>query len=387
MLEELAPKFRANVPRGSLSPYAQCLAQHDVCVVPFMPIMEMRQQMYKVLDTMVDEFPEYRNLGEGLATQRVLGGFGAYGNPSSFHHPVIRMIRYHAKDHLKPLFKEVAQQGMNLEVLFDRFCVRRAEFGAPQADCWHRDTFDYQKQPQSGYQPDDVLFGGWINFNVDRDQRFACLIGSAKEVFDGEHLGFDSTAFKQASKGFNDRMQKQALGGVIRIGDVEVLRFDSEGMVIVPSGHIVIMRQKILHKVVSAKIPQGVTDVRLFMGWRLTNSTIPLNLQLTQVVEDGDVPFIPSGQIPPMYAMLHINTVIPAMINRDAPIKKNDLRTWGKRVFKPQCVREIKGDYCMPGPESRKRTRSMASLKEYDLMAPEYKYQTVDIHVLQPETL
>ena len=36
----------------------------------------------------MDEFPEYK--GKGKKIQRSLGGFGAYGNPASFHHPTIQ---------------------------------------------------------------------------------------------------------------------------------------------------------------------------------------------------------------------------------------------------------------------------------------------------------
>ena len=39
----------------------------------------------------MDEFPEYKV--KGRIVQRVLGGFGAFGNPSSFHHPTLRRLR------------------------------------------------------------------------------------------------------------------------------------------------------------------------------------------------------------------------------------------------------------------------------------------------------
>ena len=43
----------------------------------------------------IDAFPEYKM--QGRDTQRVLGGFGALGNPSSFHNPIIRRYESDAK--------------------------------------------------------------------------------------------------------------------------------------------------------------------------------------------------------------------------------------------------------------------------------------------------
>ena len=40
---------------------------------------------------MLDEMPEYKI--QGREVQRVLGGFGALGNPSSFHHPIVQDLR------------------------------------------------------------------------------------------------------------------------------------------------------------------------------------------------------------------------------------------------------------------------------------------------------
>ena len=70
--------------------FANDLHVHGAVVIPVMDEESRRwweQSLYETFDT----FPEYRV--RGRAVQRVLGGFGAYGNPSSFHDPVIRQFR------------------------------------------------------------------------------------------------------------------------------------------------------------------------------------------------------------------------------------------------------------------------------------------------------
>ena len=63
---------------------AEDLATLGVVVFPIMREDERSIWEQEMWDA-IDEFPEYKTKGRNA--QRVLGGFGAFGNPSSFHHP------------------------------------------------------------------------------------------------------------------------------------------------------------------------------------------------------------------------------------------------------------------------------------------------------------
>ena len=71
--------------------------------VVVLPILSDYKQWSDRIWTAMDEFPEYRVKGRNV--QRVLGGFGALGNPSSFHHPTIRALRNELKSSVLPFFK------------------------------------------------------------------------------------------------------------------------------------------------------------------------------------------------------------------------------------------------------------------------------------------
>eukprot|EP00913_Durusdinium_trenchii_P016280 g15299.t1 len=83
----------------------------------------------------------------------------------------------------------------------------------------------------------------------------------------------------------------------------------------IPPGHLVIFYQQILHEVQRQTCPRR--SLRLFVGWRLTRSTLSLQdlAAKTQpgvvttgvLVKTQGVPLLPSGQQPPMYAKNHLN--------------------------------------------------------------------------------
>lgn len=156
------------------------------------------------------EFPEYLSASVRAAdAQQVLGGFGALGNPASFHHPTVRNVRRRCKrEVVAPVLFELAKmrnvvdlketkidgsakvrtradeelntkqeaagyaaKSMNcaatntgkgtakdspelgkkyrVEALFDRLCVRCKKFGAPGQESWHRDSYDFKKYQSS----------------------------------------------------------------------------------------------------------------------------------------------------------------------------------------------------------------------------------------------
>ena len=209
-------------------------------------------------------------------TQRVLGGFGALGNPSSFHHPY-QELRYFIKKHVsRPLFRKYSGgKQVNLEMLFDRLCVRKKSFGNVGAEQWHRDIYDGAKYglrdlPKTLPGPNglrrDEIFGGWVNLS-DNSQEFVGLIGT--------HKGSEAKRAQRAGGGFAtiDDKDKKLIGALneqlrsqANTAYSNHLATNAAGHIIVPPGHMVVFLQRILHSVLSTTPAEP--SLRLFVGHR-----------------------------------------------------------------------------------------------------------------------
>ena len=300
--------------------------------------------------------------------QQVLGGFGALGNPSSFHHPAVRALRGAVKDRVAaPLLREFVAgdpqpqpqpQPWRLEALFDRLCVRHVRFGKPQREAWHRDQYDPDRYtgpfepPCRALLPGDLVLGGWINCNetsapAGEDQWFSCVPGT--------HL-------EDAAPGGGFRPLRDAGAYAARAEKVRV-----------PPGCVVLFFQGLVHEV--APVACGKTappSVRLFVGHRLTADDKPLfDGQLQQWVSLQAVPRIPSGQRPPMYSPMHYTS--------------DKLRNWAATMFRREFLRaHPRAGYAVPAAFSQ--SRAMDSLAAYGQgMWPEYRED--ELRVLCPEPL
>lgn len=214
------------------------------------------------LKELIKSPPEFKDPNGPLT----LGGFGALAIPSSFHHPNIRFIRHKVYNIVKPQLKKYFSNHSYVELLFDRVSIRRVG-SSTSAESWHRDVC-----PDS--LPEDIILGGWINLDPSGhpNQTFSCVPGTHKDKT--TKTGFAKT--KEVPK--NSKIYE------------------------VPPGHIILFHQNILHEVKAQKTK--IESHRLYIGWRLTNSTKPL-YDHSLVIQNQSVPKIPSGQIPPMYAKLH----------------------------------------------------------------------------------
>ena len=247
----------------------------------------------------MDDFPEYARKGRG--TQRVLGGFGALGNPSSFHHPEVRVFRRMRKKLVfRPLlaayaslaFRDEAEvrRALRLESLFDRLCVRCEDFKRPGEEVWHRDIYgakQYNLRPLPHSLPNgaqDLLFGGWTNLD-HRAQHFMGLLGTHAEADTSGKAGFAEFSKAEVEHfGFVERLQRQA-GRAYG----HTVRTDARGYVVVPPGHTLIFQQQVIHSVVSGPQPE-TPALRVFHGIRLTGETAPLFADVTTAMENGAVP-------------------------------------------------------------------------------------------------
>ena len=359
---------------------AEDLKRYGATVVPAFSSEEDFSRWKERVWQAMDEFPEYKVHGRNA--QRVLGGFGAYANPASFHHPTIQRLRTELKRRVsRPLFlRYVRRPDANVEVLFDRLCVRHATFGTVTAEAWHRDIYDHAKYGVRPLAQRDELFGGWVNLS-DEVQRFRGILGShtEPEAMRAQERGGGFallTKAEIAQQCVDARLAAQA-GGTFG-----GMRCTADGDVQVPPGHMLVFYQRLLHAVAPSK-PPTTPQLRLFFGHRVTLEQTPL-FPLDLILLDNRVPRIPSGQIPPMYSQNHY-----AFFSRTPKY-----REWGQKTFKTQCLYERTTPSGMPyaTPGSRNNlepscnlSRSMPSLTRMGF--PAYAYTEATRATMTPETL
>jgi hypothetical protein len=196
----------------------------------------------------------------------VLGGFGAMGHPTSFHHPDIRFVRRYLFNHVAPtLFKLFP--GKKVALMMDRI-AQRWEGDSISGETWHRDICDHKR-------PEDIILGGWVNLDTDQNQYFHCVPGTHKD--------------KTGAKGFaklKDPSEYKPLEKIYTIKPNEMILF----------------HQNLVHRIKPGKIKKN--SQRIFFGWLITDLDTPI-FDYTPFIKDQSPPPIPSGQTPPMYAKLH----------------------------------------------------------------------------------
>lgn len=200
-------------------------------------------------------------------TLYVLGAFGALANPSSFHHPDVRFIRRYVYDHVTPQLRQIFP-GKKIELLFDRVSVRKAGTTVP-GEKWHRDVCESK--------PDgDIILGGWVNLDQHDIQEFSCVPGTHTDPFD--------------AKGFCP----------IREPD----EYKTKKVIYsIKPGEVILFHQNIVHEIKSKKYKKD--SHKLYIGWRITDRSEPL-FDHSKIIEEQGIPYIPSGQLPPIYAKLHM---------------------------------------------------------------------------------
>lgn len=234
------------------------------------------QSIQREIDSEVTHFPEFLRTDR----KRVGGGFGALGNPSSFHNPTVRKLRQWLHiygvavlkaylEHL-PLFESCppSQKKWRVEQLIDRL-LRREPGEKPNKESFHRD-----QTPEEMCEPNDHIFGGWFNFSKYA-QQFVCVPGT--------HTGASTSTTNHS--GFRPITKE----------DIPELK-SKQQRINVPSGSIIFFSQHIAHAVNAVVVDYRVE--RLFVGWRLTQSDKPLVKTIAQQLSKQDVVTIKSGQKP-----------------------------------------------------------------------------------------
>lgn len=296
-------------------------------------------------------FPEFTKNAHPL----VLGGFAAYGNPSSFHHTYVKKLRKQClqkvlldgifQRFLKKMKKEPSDY--KVEVLFDRI-LHRFPGQAPVAETAHRDI-----TPHSELCDGDFVFGGWVNLS-NTDQYFVCKPGSHLDVR-------DTKTAAGSSHGFNNLSKESTKTDYIPFRKTWTIK----------PGHIIIFPQHILHEVLGKK--SKYEQLRLFVGWRLTTSNRLLFEQEKEtVIRTLSVPRLPSGQIPPMYSSNHASIFKNKAFNYTS-LKKGTLLGWIDTSF----IDHVKARLV----NGTMYKRCMLSLAEYDLKRG-YEYSEADANLM-----
>lgn len=304
------------------------LQEKGVTVIPVAWMnAKKRWTTRSIFKDQVSRFPEFKP----GATQFVLGGFSALGNPSSFHNVFARRIRQYAMVELMPLFRALVEsqddpQEWKLEQIIDRMMWRPAGVTAT-AESWHRDESTLAKD-------DDLIFGGWWNFD-DTPQGFSVVLGTHKGV--RGHSGFAAIKDKELKKKYTA----------------------AKTLVEIPPGHIMIFYEHLIHEVLAKKKKND--QFRQFLGWRVTKEVKSLYPLEDKLANQAVMP-LKSNQTPPMYAVLHWCNW------------RSKLVTFTELNIKDLCTeqRAVKSG-ADKGKTFKVVHREMKSLKEYGLpMYPKY---------------
>jgi len=213
----------------------------------------------------------------------VLGGFGALGNPSSFHNNFVRKIRLIVYEKSKEFFNTIYKD-KNIEMFFDRMLLRKAG-ESPSREKWHRDV-------TPDLEINDIVYGGWLNLD-DKSNYFSCIPGSHKKE---ENISGFVKIKKEEYANLNRKKEK-----------IEVL-----------SGHIILFNQNTIHEIMATKLKYD--SYRIFHGFRITESIVPI-FCYNKIIENQGVPLLPSGQEPPMYAKLHWTNHIQKLLEFSETVK------------------------------------------------------------------
>ena len=214
----------------------------------------------------------------------VMGGFGAFGNPSSYHHPDIRSLRSCIYNNMRNTIFQPMFPGKYMQMIPDRFAIRCANTSI-SPEQWHRDVSNVRKDGTLQGHPDDKIFGGWVNLDDAQEQYFSCVPGTHVDVVtDNQGKGFCAIPKDQGSH-YKSRKKR----------------------ICVPPGHALIFNERLVHEVCPNK--QKKDSYRIFMKYHLTQSSdaqlFPTSLTDIAVAQQGVFPISLGQPKPPMYAKLH----------------------------------------------------------------------------------
>ena len=249
----------------------QSLLEHGYVVIRLFSEKESDQLVSEFQST-ESSFPEYRH-----GTKKypyVLGGFGAYGNPASFHNPFVRRLRSKFMESVPILgsMLEKAEERKKIPMakqykvalLLDRMCKR------PQGSSTSRESYHKDLTPTA--RPTDITVGGWLQLSKDTSY-LSC---------------------QPKTHTFSTLMSKKGFA------------LEKDGQctydVPVPQGCMVMFFQNLGHCVHSKT--QITDSYRVFNVFLLTTHDTSF-FDYTKILHDQGVPRLASNQKVPMYSSNH----------------------------------------------------------------------------------
>jgi hypothetical protein len=203
-----------------------------------------------------------------------MGGFGALGNPESFHNKLSAEFR---KLDYDPSLAVIGTLALETDCDHKYFTTRfdRMQLKVKNSQVT-RESFHRDEGP---CEEGDLTFGGWVNLDSE-PQYFSCVPGSHP------HPSLNRNG-----------------GGFVKYSQEDI---KNKVKVEVPSGCRILFFQDILHEIIAIKIKKDA--YRLFLG-----STISINFpqklydDQKQILDSQSLPKLPGGMFPPMYAAAHLN--------------------------------------------------------------------------------
>lgn len=327
--------------------------------VSIVPLLDKERTKYYREGFKNIKFPEFIEHD----CQYVMGGFGAYGNPASFHNEIVRELRTETTPIMKQFFRQEFQknfpeQTFYIERLFDRMCVRKQGTTIPK-ETWHRDLNPMtmipvdQKKKEYTPRPNEHVFGGWVNLD-DEPQYFSCALSTHTNNIIVKK-GKSESGFIAQENPSNDTKPTK---------------------IKIPSGHAIVFYQKILHQVAPQKYRKD--SFRQFQLFRIVSSeTQPEPLfskeKINKWIDNQATPLLPSGQHPPMYSSNH-SSIFLFRGNQNDPIE------FSKKI-NPKCLIQ---QTCQSGKNKDRQyhivQRFLTSLRELGLpMYPPYSKEEKQI--------
>ena len=344
---------------------ARSLRDNGYAVIDVMD-KKTRAQVLEAFKVSLLTFPEYRRSAadptrtpEGTPIIYVAGGFGALGNPASFHSEFTRWKREAGLAALMPLFREYIRLAQPPEWDADRKkpydpTARRVCAGMdrdmirPAGTSVTEESFHRDDSPQDRLRDGDEVFGCLTNIS-EEVFRFGCVPGS--------HV---TLAPWKATGGFQ----------LVPEGDVPGYKARKVEVPYGP-GQTILFFQHLVHFIWKAPTKHA-TNYRLTQAFWLTDYPTPPFDYADAIVSQG-VPVLKSGQKVPLYAANHGS----CFLNKDFTLVtgyRDSLIGWSAKTFVPCMLEEkVHGTTGQRYRVVRRFSKSLAELRlpMYPHYAPE----------------
>lgn len=332
---------------------SQELLDNGVFTLQIISPEEAAEYRRNFLQAVTEESPEFWE----DAPAYVVGGFGALGNPSSFHHPTFRNFRQTMFQKVLPIFRTysklyqknpiwgpASKERYFVQCLMDRISFRQPGTSVA-AESWHRDN------SLSGLiKPGDQIFGMMLNLS-EGPVNFSCVPGSHKTASAWHPGCFDKISPEEAEEeSYNENKKNFSLR----------------------PGEMIVFFQHIVHEIARPKGKLKQPEFRVYTGVRLSlgeTDFYPRDELETWIINQA-VPRIKSGQIPDIYTKMH-GVCFKNKPFHIAPGVRLSLDEWLERTFR------------FPEQISDRVHPSLASLK----LRLHEKYQPKEAAILFPQPL